>query len=378
MLLDLDGHIKLIDFGLSKENISLNTVTSSFCGSPEYMSPEMLVQSGHSLSVDLYSLGVVLYELLTGLPPHYSPNQQEMIDAIMNDDQGVTFPRSLSLPSKFLLSGLLTKDPDRRLGAKRGIQEVKEHPWCEDCDWPQYLQRKVRPPFVPDLRKHDWIHVCDCEDKPRAGAPVVANVNVQSTSPPTSEPSPVQLQFFPAAIHPQPQKQDGKGRLKTLYTESEMWPESTTGGSRICTLETPKTKRDSPRKCPEESKYMIEGDLDDPLPDDVDGNGDTVRQQIPISFSPLTKKSPGYHAHFHTCLTTPISKTAMNAAKLAKQSRQAKISLSPKKATSSGSKKGRASEILPTDRVVPSRFVKARLGTAVPKGRKELTVRSNK
>jgi serum/glucocorticoid-regulated kinase 2 len=78
VLLDEDGHVKLADFGLSKENIDLSTTTSSFCGSPEYMSPEMLTQIGHSLTIDFYSLGAILYEMLTGLPPHYSANRDKM------------------------------------------------------------------------------------------------------------------------------------------------------------------------------------------------------------------------------------------------------------------------------------------------------------
>lgn len=70
ILLGLDGHIKLTDFGLSKENVSRN-LTKSFCGSAEYMSPEMLKNVGHNVNVDFYSLGALLYELLTGLPPFY-------------------------------------------------------------------------------------------------------------------------------------------------------------------------------------------------------------------------------------------------------------------------------------------------------------------
>lgn len=66
MLLDLDGHIKLTDFGLSKENFNANSRSYSFCGSPEYMSPEMLSRKGHNLSIDYYSLGALLYEMLTG------------------------------------------------------------------------------------------------------------------------------------------------------------------------------------------------------------------------------------------------------------------------------------------------------------------------
>lgn len=75
MLIDIDGHIKLADFGLSKVLVSPNTITNSFCGSPEYMSPEMLTGIGHGYAVDYYSLGAILFEMLTGLPPFYSTDR---------------------------------------------------------------------------------------------------------------------------------------------------------------------------------------------------------------------------------------------------------------------------------------------------------------
>ena len=78
ILIDIDGHIRITDFGLSKDNFSHRTRASSFCGSPEYMSPEMLSQEFHTRMVDFYSLGALLYEMLVGLPPLYSNNREEM------------------------------------------------------------------------------------------------------------------------------------------------------------------------------------------------------------------------------------------------------------------------------------------------------------
>mmetsp|Transcript_16991 Transcript_16991/g.16860 ORF Transcript_16991/g.16860 Transcript_16991/m.16860 type:complete len:178 (-) Transcript_16991:475-1008(-) len=78
VLLDIDGHIKITDFGLSKENIRNRERTYSYCGSPEYMCPEMLQKAGHGRGVDFYSLGSLLYEMLTGLPPFYDPDKQKM------------------------------------------------------------------------------------------------------------------------------------------------------------------------------------------------------------------------------------------------------------------------------------------------------------
>ena len=96
VLLDIDGHVRLADFGLSKENISLNSTTGSFCGSPEYMSPEMLQQTGHSLTIDYYSLGALIYEMILGLPPHYTTDRDEMFRRIIEDP--IKFPSTLSTP----------------------------------------------------------------------------------------------------------------------------------------------------------------------------------------------------------------------------------------------------------------------------------------
>ena len=94
ILIDIDGHIKLTDFGLSKDHMSKTTLTKSFCGSPEYMSPEMLIGAGHSQAVDFYSLGALLYEMLTGLPPFYDQNREIMYKWIQKEK--VKYPSYLS------------------------------------------------------------------------------------------------------------------------------------------------------------------------------------------------------------------------------------------------------------------------------------------
>lgn len=78
ILLDAEGHVVLTDFGLSKTNFDKSTMSYSFCGSPEYMSPEMLDELGHGFSMDIYALGALLYEFLTGLPPHYSQDRDQL------------------------------------------------------------------------------------------------------------------------------------------------------------------------------------------------------------------------------------------------------------------------------------------------------------
>ena len=126
VLLDIDGHVRITDFGLSKEGIDKNGRSYSFCGSPEYMSPEMLKALGHGREVDFYSIGALLFEMLTGLPPFYDSNRSKMYLKILNED--LDLPPYLSRNVKNLLLGLLEKDPTARLGFQHGIEEIKSHP----------------------------------------------------------------------------------------------------------------------------------------------------------------------------------------------------------------------------------------------------------
>lgn len=149
IVIDIDGHVRLTDFGLSK--IEDNECSNSFCGSPEYMSPEMIKGSGHNKMVDFYSLGALLYEMLVGLPPFYDKDQHKMSSRILNDQ--ISVPDYLSTDAKSLLISLLEKDPQKRLGKVLGVKEIMSHPWCEGIKWKKYKQKAINPPFVPDLRK---------------------------------------------------------------------------------------------------------------------------------------------------------------------------------------------------------------------------------
>ena len=116
ILLDQEGHVRVADFGISRINFTEHDRSASFCGSPEYMSPEML-KSGHvhGRTVDYYALGALLYEMLTGLPPHFSESRDEMYRKILTG--AVEYPRYLSPMAKSILKGLLMKNPEQRLGA---------------------------------------------------------------------------------------------------------------------------------------------------------------------------------------------------------------------------------------------------------------------
>eukprot|EP00347_Sterkiella_histriomuscorum_P000019 403377493 len=151
ILLDQDGHIKLADFGISRLNFTERERTNSFCGSPEYMSPEMLRQGRvHGRNLDFYSLGALLFEMLTGLPPHFSENRDEMYRKILHSK--VDYPKYLSPMAKSLLKGLLVKNPDQRLGSAYGIQEIKDHPFCMDINWDDVLNKVPMPPIKPSQK----------------------------------------------------------------------------------------------------------------------------------------------------------------------------------------------------------------------------------
>ena len=84
VVLDNEGHALLTDFGLSKEGINKEGMTKSFCGSYAYLAPEMLKKSGHGKAVDWYLLGVIIYEMLIGLPPYYANNKEDLLENIKN------------------------------------------------------------------------------------------------------------------------------------------------------------------------------------------------------------------------------------------------------------------------------------------------------
>lgn len=152
ILLDFDGHIKLTDFGTSRES-KKEEVRYTYCGSAEYMSPEMISKSGHGLSMDCFSLGSLLYEMLTGSPPFYDPDTEKMFWKIQNEP--LHLPKYFSQDVKSLLQGLLSKDPTIRLGSEF-ISDIKDHPWCLSIHWQKFYKKKVAPPFRPNMRASNF------------------------------------------------------------------------------------------------------------------------------------------------------------------------------------------------------------------------------
>jgi serine/threonine protein kinase len=152
ILLDANGHIALCDFGLSKANLAGSDTTNTFCGTTEYLAPEVLLdEHGYTKMVDFWSLGVLVFEMCCGWSPFYAEDTQQMYRNIAFGK--VRFPRdALSTDGRNFVKGLLNRNPKHRLGAITGASELKQHPFFEDIDWHSLAKKKVVPPFKPQLK----------------------------------------------------------------------------------------------------------------------------------------------------------------------------------------------------------------------------------
>ncbi|KAG8468279.1 hypothetical protein KFE25_013362 [Diacronema lutheri] len=150
VLLDSDGHVCLTDFGLSKEAVTTGGRTRTFCGTPEYIAPEILQGLGHGKPVDWWSLGTLVYEMLVGLPPFYSTDVNTMYDKILRGE--LTFPAYISPDARAILGALLQRKPEQRLGAgSSDAHEVKAHRWFGALDWERVSRREYAPIYQPTL-----------------------------------------------------------------------------------------------------------------------------------------------------------------------------------------------------------------------------------
>jgi len=163
VLLDAKGHVRLTDFGLSKEGISSSSSgATSFCGTPEYLAPEILSRQGHGRAVDWWSLGALLYEMLTGLPPFYCRDREKLFEKIRKGH--LDYPRSLSAAAQALLRGLLTKDPRRRLGSETEDAEmIKKHMFFDDTHWEKLVRGDIPPPWDPQINERTDTRQFDVE-----------------------------------------------------------------------------------------------------------------------------------------------------------------------------------------------------------------------
>ncbi|XP_012695927.1 ribosomal protein S6 kinase alpha-2 [Clupea harengus] len=158
ILLDEEGHIKITDFGLSKEAIENDKRAYSFCGTIEYMAPEVVNRRGHTQSADWWSFGVLMFEMLTGSLPFQGKDRKETMALILKAKLGM--PQFLSPEVQSLLRALFKRNPSNRLGAgPDGVEEIKRHTFFATIDWNKLYRREIKPPFKPAVgRPEDTFH----------------------------------------------------------------------------------------------------------------------------------------------------------------------------------------------------------------------------
>uniref|UniRef100_A0A673XHH3 Protein kinase C n=1 Tax=Salmo trutta TaxID=8032 RepID=A0A673XHH3_SALTR len=153
ILLDAHGHCKLADFGMCKEGILNGVTTTTFCGTPDYIAPEILQELEYGPSVDWWALGVLMYEMMAGQPPFEADNEDDLFESILHDD--VLYPVWLSKEAVSILKAFMTKSPNKRLGCviTQGLEEaIKVHPFFKEIDWVLLEQKRVKPPFKPRIK----------------------------------------------------------------------------------------------------------------------------------------------------------------------------------------------------------------------------------
>ncbi|XP_029684896.1 serine/threonine-protein kinase N2-like isoform X3 [Takifugu rubripes] len=152
LLMDADGFVKITDFGLCKEGMGHGDRTSTFCGTPEFLAPEVLTDDDYTRAVDWWGMGVLIYEMLVGESPFPGEDEEEVFDSIVNDD--VQYPECIPPGAVPIIQKLLKKNPLKRLGAgERDANEVKGDQFFEEIDWEALLTKRVKPPFLPSIKE---------------------------------------------------------------------------------------------------------------------------------------------------------------------------------------------------------------------------------
>ncbi|XP_032829468.1 ribosomal protein S6 kinase alpha-3 isoform X2 [Petromyzon marinus] len=181
ILLDESGHIGLTDFGLSKESIDHEKKAYSFCGTVEYMAPEVVNRKGHTHSADWWSFGVLMFEMLTGTLPFQGKDRKETMTMILKAKLGM--PQFLSGEAQSLLRMLFKRNPGNRLGAgSDGVEEIKRHPFFSTIDWNKLYRKEIHPPFKPAVGRPEDTFYFDPEftaktPKDSPGVPPSANAH---------------------------------------------------------------------------------------------------------------------------------------------------------------------------------------------------------
>jgi len=167
LLLTEHGHLKVTDMGLAKFVIGKTYTT---CGTPDYFAPEVIASIGHTNAVDWWTLGILLYELLSGAPPFESPNPMQVYSKVMKGISRIQFPKKCQGSAEVLIKSLLKKEPSERLPMRPGgVRNVKESEFYKDFDWGAHLNGTMAAPYVPVVKsKTDIANFCARkEDMPK-------------------------------------------------------------------------------------------------------------------------------------------------------------------------------------------------------------------
>nr|XP_012232557.1 PREDICTED: cGMP-dependent protein kinase, isozyme 2 forms cD5/T2 [Linepithema humile] len=152
LLLDNQGYVKLVDFGFAKR-LDNGRKTWTFCGTPEYVAPEVILNKGHDISADYWSLGVLMFELLTGTPPFTGADPMKTYNIILKGIDAIEFPRSITRNAMALIKKLCRDNPAERLGyQKGGISEIQKHKWFDGFNWEGLRTRTLEPPILPRVQ----------------------------------------------------------------------------------------------------------------------------------------------------------------------------------------------------------------------------------
>ncbi|XP_015591480.1 cGMP-dependent protein kinase, isozyme 2 forms cD5/T2 isoform X3 [Cephus cinctus] len=152
LLLDSQGYVKLVDFGFAKR-LDHGRKTWTFCGTPEYVAPEVILNRGHDISADYWSLGVLMFELLTGTPPFTGADPMKTYNIILKGIDAIEFPRSITRNATALIKKLCRDNPAERLGyQKGGISEIQKHKWFDGFNWEGLRLRTLEPPIKPRVQ----------------------------------------------------------------------------------------------------------------------------------------------------------------------------------------------------------------------------------
>jgi len=151
LLLDASGYVKLVDFGFAKK-LQVGRKTWTFCGTPEYVAPEVILNKGHDISADYWSLGVLMFELLTGTPPFTGTDPMKTYNIILKGIDAIDFPRNITARAKELIKKLCRDNSAERLGyQKGGIRDIQKHKWFDGFNWEGLRQRTLQPPILPSI-----------------------------------------------------------------------------------------------------------------------------------------------------------------------------------------------------------------------------------